>query len=428
MEPFKKKYSGEVRDVLNEPSSWMMTWGMLSILSVLMLILIGSYFYKYPDLIIADVVITTENPPISMVSKINGKINKIMVNEGQKVNKKDLLILIESTGDYDDIQSLKSDLIQLNGCLIDGIKKCNINRNQSLLLGSIQDSYSSVLEDYDFYERVVNSIYYKEKNLGQDRQLKLHQLYFRKITSQNEILRQELVLSKNDLLRDSSLKALKVISEQEYRNTKKIYLQKLYSFHEAQTSLANLNIKIDDIKNGKIDIEENESIQFSTIKRSLQKKVSVVMSEISRWEEVYTIKCPIDGVVSFAKFNTSGLNVVAGETIISVIPVNSTKLSVRGETSIQNAGKLEAGLKVNIKIDNYPYLEYGIIKGTLERISLVPENKNYYVSVKLEKGLQTSLNKTLPLSQRMSGRAEIITKDRRLIQRIIEPLSSILKN
>ena len=92
-----------------------------------------------------------------------------------------------------------------------------------------------------------------------------------------------------------------------------------------------------------------------------------------------------------------------------------------------NSGKVAKGEKVLIKLDNYRFQEYGIVEGRVQNISLTPDDKgNYYVDVILSKGLKTSYNKTLPFDKELSGNAEIVTKDLRLIERFFYQIRQLL--
>jgi HlyD family secretion protein len=82
--------------------------------------------------------------------------------------------------------------------------------------------------------------------------------------------------------------------------------------------------------------------------------------------------------------------------------------------------------RVNIKIDNFPYLQYGMIKGVVRNISLVPDNQEYTVEVDLPEGLTTYYKIEIPFKQEMQGTAEILTDERRLLERIISPIRAII--
>jgi hypothetical protein len=94
---------------------------------------------------------------------------------------------------------------------------------------------------------------------------------------------------------------------------------------------------------------------------------------------------------------------------------------------MENSGKVKTGQKVNIKLANFPYTEFGMLTGKVKSISLVPDQGKYFVEIELTNGLKTNYNKQLPFFQEMTGTAEIITEDMRLIERIIAPMRSMYK-
>jgi len=75
------------------------------------------------------------------------------------------------------------------------------------------------------------------------------------------------------------------------------------------------------------------------------------------------------------------------------VPVGKITLPMQG------AGKVKPGQKVNIKLTNYPYLEYGMVRGVVTRLSGVPNQNNYLVEVSLPSGLKTNYKKQLHFDQ-----------------------------
>ena len=84
------------------------------------------------------------------------------------------------------------------------------------------------------------------------------------------------------------------------------------------------------------------------------------------------------------------------------------------------------GRQVIIKLDAYPYLQYGVIEGIIENVSLAAQDEIYIVDIELPKGLKTSTGEELKFTHNMSGRAEIVTDKLRLIERITEPFRHII--
>lgn len=76
------------------------------------------------------------------------------------------------------------------------------------------------------------------------------------------------------------------------------------------------------------------------------------------------------------------------------------------------------GQKVNIKLLNYPFEEFGVLEGKVEKVTNVTNENVYFVIIKLNKGLTTSYNKIITPNN-LIGQAEIITDDINLLQRFI---------
>jgi hypothetical protein len=111
---------------------------------------------------------------------------------------------------------------------------------------------------------------------------------------------------------------------------------------------------------------------------------------------------------------------------MTIIPENEGEIIGKVQLSFQGAGKVKSGQEVNIRFDNYPYMEFGMVKGIVKSISLAPDNNFYTAEILLPDGLITFYNEKLDFKQEMQGTAEIITEDFRLLERIIRPLRYVL--
>ncbi|MCL1849977.1 MAG: HlyD family secretion protein [Bacteroidetes bacterium] len=122
----------------------------------------------------------------------------------------------------------------------------------------------------------------------------------------------------------------------------------------------------------------------------------------------------------------------AGEVLVTVVPTEETKIVGKILLPPQGAGKVKEGQFVNVKFDSYPHLEFGMVRVQIKNISLVPvavENnqKAYMLEVEFPNALVTNYGKTLVLSQDMTGTAEIITEDLRLLDKFINPIRAVIK-
>jgi hypothetical protein len=112
--------------------------------------------------------------------------------------------------------------------------------------------------------------------------------------------------------------------------------------------------------------------------------------------------------------------------------VSSSELQLRitGKINlpIKEARKVIVGQKVNIRLEDFPSMEYGYLQAKVKSISQVPGSGSYSVEVEVPQDLLTSFKIPIKFNQGMKGSAEIITADLRLIQRFVNPVKSLLKH
>ena len=128
----------------------------------------------------------------------------------------------------------------------------------------------------------------------------------------------------------------------------------------------------------------------------------------------------------------------AGEWILDnlyiieeVVKSKQGKIVGKAMLPTERSGKVKKGQKVNIRFSNYPDKEFGIMKGIVENISLIPvldvqNAKSYMVDIELPNGLRTSYNKDLPFLPEMEGQADIITEDISLLERFLMPIRKVI--
>jgi hypothetical protein len=77
---------------------------------------------------------------------------------------------------------------------------------------------------------------------------------------------------------------------------------------------------------------------------------------------------------------------------------------------------------VIIKLDSYPFYEFGSLTGTVRSKSLVPKDNAYLIQVDLPATLVTNHNRVITFEQQLQGTAEIITNDKSFLRRIGEQM------
>jgi HlyD family secretion protein len=418
--------SEEVQEILGNPPRWIIRWGVTLLFVMVVVLLVGSYFYKYPEIIPSTVVINTENMPAVIVAKANGKLDEIFVEDKAYVEKNTPLASIENGALYKDVKLLQQKIDTIKRHLIaDG--KLDYALPENLVLGDIQPTYMSftkALKDYEIYKETD---FLAKKAEGLKTQIGQYQKLYKKMVSQTSIYKEQLELVENQLKRDSLLLRTSAIAKSDWERSKSSYLQSKLSYENSKVSLDNTQITIAQMEQNLLEINQQSFEQRKQLLLSLQTAIDNLQNQINAWTKMYVLTTPISGKVTFVKFWSKNQNVEAGKDVFSVVPTAESKIIGKIKLPIKGSGKVKEGQQVNIKLDNYPYLEYGIIIGKINSVSLMPSEDNYSVEVEFPNGLTTNYKKKLAFGQNMQGSAEIITEDIRLIERFVQPLRYILK-
>ncbi|MCY1634605.1 HlyD family secretion protein [Marinifilum sp. D737] len=419
--------SDEVKEILGRVPNWIIRSGTTLFFVVIAAVVIGSYFFRYPDIIDSRLVLTTLNPPAELVARSSGKIQELYVKDNEAVKEGSLLAIIENPAFNEDIFELKEKLETFQGHLT-GAENVNAEIVEGTFrLGEVQTYYNTFLKSCVDYQRFFELEYYDRKIDSYKKQISKYNMYYDRQYQQKKILESELAISKKQYERDSSLFQRGVIAQQNFQNSKKKFLESSYSFHGARSALASTQINISNVEQQIIDLELKKEREREDLQNLMIHSFDQLKAQIDIWEQKYLIKTPIDGKVTFNKFYSSNQNVKTGDRVFTVLPNDSTKIVARVELGMRDAGKVKVGQRVNIKLDNYPYLEYGMLEGTIQSISKVPENQKYTLDVNLSNGLVTNIGTELQFAQDSEGKAEIITENLRLLQRIFNPIRALLK-
>jgi len=417
--------SNEVQEILSRPPKWIVRWGISIILCVVVVLVIGSWFFQYPDIISSKIVLTTQNPPAPVFAKTSGKIQNLFVIDQQQVKKDQVMAVIENPANFNDIQLVDDQLKLFDpNTLVNNESFKNFSRN--LNLGSIQSFYADFLKNLDDYNKFVSLDYYQKKINLQKKEILQYKKYTENLKVQNGLQQKEYELLVKQFRRDSTLHQQQLISDAEFEKSKSALLSKQFSYEQSNISLTNAEIQVQSIEQNIAELELQAEKQVSDKSLTIKQSFENLESAINTWKYQYVLFAPTNGKVTFNKFWNENQSVKSGENILTIIPENGGEIIGRVQLSFMGAGKVKPGQNVNIRFENYPYMEFGMVKGIVKSISMVPDNNFYTTEIELPEGLNTFYNHKLDFKQEMQGTAEIVTEDFRLLERIVRPLRYML--
>ncbi|BAZ25048.1 HlyD family secretion protein [Kalymmatonema gypsitolerans NIES-4073] len=142
-----------------------------------------------------------------------------------------------------------------------------------------------------------------------------------------------------------------------------------------------------------------------------------------------TITAPIAGRVYNIKVNPSQGTVQPGEELLSILPDGKQPL-LEVDLPNQYRGFVDEQMNAKVKIEAFPYQEYGVIEGTVVYVSpyAVVKDKNsgkevYPTRIKLHKVTIRRRGQDKTLTPGMEGTGEIVMRQKSILSLLIEPVT-----
>lgn len=403
-----------MQEIVSDKPGFLIRWGNIFFLFILLMTGIACWFIKYPDTIQAPAKLTSINAPKPVLSLIDGKLIKLNTTENQLVHKGEILGYIESTANHEEILILAANLdsiqVMLKSGNADQVGK--YFRSTTTLLGELQTSYQVFLQAFLSYENyLADGFYLKKRAMLLKDKNNLLKLY-NNLNQQRELQEQDLALIQKTFDANESLKKDKVISDFDYRNEQSKLINKKLSLPQIKSAIISNESQQTEKEKEVMELENSIHQQ----KLVFQQALNTFKSQVDDWKRKYTLIAPIAGQVAFASFIQENQQLQANQTICFINPENS-RYFAEIEIPQSNFGKVAIGQQVLLRFQSYPFQEYGSVMGKIEFISHIPSKEGYLAKVVFMNGLTTTYNKQIQYRDGLLATAEIVTRDMRLLER-----------
>lgn len=424
-------HSAEAREIMGKAPAWVVRWGITVLFAIFAGIVIGCYFIKYPEFVKAPVEITTLNPPVDLITRYDGLIDTIAVRSGELVGKGDLIAVLANPADYGDVNTVERLLDESSHKpLTEIIEEEWLSGEYAL--GSVQSAFADFQSRSLAYRHYLETSYIPNKKRLLEQQISKNRQYYARLREQRQLLNHDAAFERENLRRDSLLHSQAVISEADYKTSQRGLLSKQNTLKGFDATLASTELAIIQTEQQVVELSLQEQNEVAEYERGINSSRQQLLSQIAQWREQYVISSPAEGVVSLLNYWSKNQRIPAGEQLATIIPEGEVSVIGRMKVPTAGFGKVAEGQRVNVRLNGWPYMEYGVLKGVVRSISSVPDQTGqtpaYVVELHFPDGLVTSYRRELPLIQKMDGEGEIVTKDKRLIERFIEPVMSLFRN
>jgi multidrug efflux pump subunit AcrA (membrane-fusion protein) len=420
-----KLLSNEVQEIISNKPNWILRNG-ITLFFIIIASLIGvTFFISYPDIVNGKAKLTSINAPKEVKTKTDGKLIKLIAEEGKLVKQHEILGFVESRADHNEVLLLSVSIDSLQN-IVQRNETENILRylTQSFQnLGEMQQAYQSFMQSFILFNQYLSSGYYlKKKKMLQSDVVYMQRLHANLV--QQKMMQQEDVgLAKETFNSSKSLQEDKVISPLDYRNEKSKYIGKALSIPQISSAIISNESNQHEKQKEILQLENDIAQQKSIFTQSLH----TLKTQLDDWKNKYLLIAPTAGKIAFTSFLQENQQLQNNQTICFINPEN-TQYFAEVYIPQSNFGKVKQGQKVLLKLPAYPFQEFGAVTGKLDFISSIATDTGYLAKVLLPNGLQTNYKKQVQYHEGLSAQAEIITEDLKLSDRLLNQLKSVIKN
>jgi len=176
-----------------------------------------------------------------------------------------------------------------------------------------------------------------------------------------------------------------------------------------------------------------------------QDKSSMAAEELhksSRRRQFQQLRSPVDGTVQQLSVNTVGGVVEPAKPIMVIVP-DDAAIEVEAQILNKDIGFVREGQSVRVKLEAYPFTDYGLMEGTVESISRdaidfsqqgagaardqngkpLPTGLVYAARIRLTQRTIRIGGKARRIGPGLAVQAEIKTGERRIIQFLLSPIA-----
>ena len=417
--------SEEMDDIISHTPGRFIQYGIFALFFVFLIFFMLGWFIQYPDVITADVTITSVPAPVILVSRSAGKL-QLIKKENEVVDTGDLIAYIQSNATVNDVLALEKIVDALLTSVDHSHSDNLVQVNRPFKLGDLQPSLTTfITSQHDLSLFTKNKLEVKQV-VQLKKQINIYQKLGVNQQAKLKLMDHELSLSKEKFTTDSTLFEQKVISKLDYNQSRATYLQQQRLLRSTEAESINTQLQINMLTKQVEEIEASAFTKENQLRTACSEALKDLQAQIKKWKENYLFLAPMSGTVAQLESIEDNQHTEVGKNLFSIVPANG-KTIAKAELSLAGSGKVRIGQSANIMLYNYPFEQFGMLMASVKSISLMPSNDKYKVTLELPHGMTSTYQKELPFRQQLKGQIEIITEDLSVLERIFYQFRKLLK-
>lgn len=424
--------SAEVEEIMGQVPPAMLRYGIAVILALMGVVLALAWFIQYPDRVSGTTVISSENPPLPVVCRVDERISSLTVADSEMVKVGQVLAVLGTAGDPEMVQHWKAHLIHLQNALLpDSLYLlAGMGAPPDPGVPALAPAAGELAARWQTWQHLLEkrSRYDQERMDALHRRIVEQEDLVRSLRNQLRLLKEESQLVSRDYRRDSVLALSGAIPPIELEGARGRVLRHAMNVEDLRTRMAEVVIRKGEYEQELSDFLSQTEQGMQESMHQLGQAVGQAKGALAEWERTNLLRSPAEGRVSLARDWMPGQEVNAGAVLLHVLPSETGEMMARISLPVRGSGLVAPGAGVRIRLDDFPAMEYGMLEGVIVRVSAIPQEAHLQVDARLTAGLQTTYGTDLPFRGTLLGRAEVTTRSARLLERVIRPLRYLLRH
>jgi multidrug efflux pump subunit AcrA (membrane-fusion protein) len=416
--------SDELIDIVSEPPTWIMRGGAGTITGILILFLAATWIIKYPEVLSGNAIVTTRIQPIRVVVPMSGRMTSLLAKDEMRVKKGDVLAETENATQLSNLPEIRK-LINASTSFLANTQRTIDFPASDFVWGDLQADFNIIRQNYLDFKRLQSDNFQEGRLKNREQQAEELRQLIAVNERQMRLNEEEFQNSEERFKTDEKLFKEGVSSKFDYIASKNKRLEKQREREGFQKEILNNNLKLNEIARDVQEMGYNHTEKRRLCLDNIGRSLFNIENSLRLWQQNYVITAPADGKLVFLKNLSENQYLKATDTLFALMPVEETFM-VTVEIPVRGMGKARVGQKVIVKLDDYPYQEFGMLEGKV--ISMEPSLSihAYRVKVSLSNGLTSTYNQKFKFRSEMAGTAQIVTTDLRLIEHAFYGLRKLL--
>jgi hemolysin D len=349
-----------------------------------------------------------------------GKVAQVFVQEGETVAAGQVLMVLDAELAQQDVERLEKDL---------AAAQAELAQTRTVLAQAhLQAQFQSAMAGWGTQAQAVESSQ-AEAGVGTT-QILLEQLNADAAAQQARLEKLAPLVAEGAIAQEQLFQVEQSLRDRQRTITEHQGLL-VRSRSDAERLTATLEQKREEENKTKVDAQQHTQqleIQVSQLQAKITQTAALIATARTKLKQRF-VYAPVAGVVSTLKVRHSGA-VVQPEQAIAEIAPSQQPLILSAILPNQEAGFVKLGMPVQVKLDAYPYADYGIVPGTV--IAISPDTQAneqlgqvYRVDVKLDRNYVTKDSQRIPFKTGQTATAEIVTRQRRIADLLLDPIKQL---